>query len=380
MKPTILCPVGQRITPEHPHARFILRTAAALAHAGASAIVLAPAPLPRVEELLVDHGVPPTADLELVPISDSPHFLYRGRLVRRTRSIRATAIYTAELELAAALTPRPKAGAPLFYEAHALLAERTRRERRGAPFFDAREARIFADVDGLLTTVGTLADKVRVTYAETAPITVVPLAAAWAADVERDATPLDRPARSLGYIGHLYPLRGVDLLIEVLALLPEHTLTIVGGAPREHEWLRSEAVRFGVLDRVHITAQTRAADLVRALESIDVLLLPARPWERMPYVAHTKALEYLALARPIVAASLPSIREQLGEGTALLVAPEDRHAWANAIRHIDEDPAMRATLVANARARARAFTWEVRAKNLLAVMTSGSDPDLRRGA
>jgi glycosyltransferase involved in cell wall biosynthesis len=371
MKPTILCPVGQRITPGHPHARFILRTAAALAHAGASALVLAPAPLPPVDELLAEHGVAPTADLELVPISESPHFLYRGRLVRRARSIRATAIYTSELELAAALSPRPRHGAPLFYEAHALLAERTRRERRGAPFFDAREARVFDGVDGLVTTVNTLADKVRATYAETAPITVVPLASAWASEVAGDVAGPDRPSRHLGYLGHLYPLRGVDLLIEVLALLPEHSLSIIGGRPDEHEWLRSEAVRFGVLDRVHITGQTSVADVARAVESIDVLLLPARPRERMPYVAHTKALEYLALARPIVAAALPSIREQLGEGTALLVAPEDRHAWANAIRHIDEDPELRRRMVASARTRARTFTWETRARDLLRVLTSG---------
>src|SRR5688572_26863921 len=99
MKTTILCPVTQRIPAHKAHDKLIVRTAAALAGAGAHVVLLAPAPLPNVDELLDLYGAPRTANLELVPIAATPRFLYRGRLLKRASTIQAAAIYTSEFKI-----------------------------------------------------------------------------------------------------------------------------------------------------------------------------------------------------------------------------------------------------------------------------------------
>jgi glycosyltransferase involved in cell wall biosynthesis len=62
--------------------------------------------------------------------------------------------------------------------------------------------------------------------------------------------PADAPL--IAGIGHVYPRKGFDLLLEAFAALPvsEARLAIVGSGPREGE-LREHAARLGVADRVH---------------------------------------------------------------------------------------------------------------------------------
>jgi glycosyltransferase involved in cell wall biosynthesis len=79
------------------------------------------------------------------------------------------------------------------------------------------------------------------------------------------------------------------------------------------------------------------------------------------------ALEAMATGTPVVAARAGALPETVGEA-ALLVDPDDRGAWAEALRAIAGDEAERERLRAAGLARARALPWDRTAAEVDALL------------
>jgi glycosyltransferase involved in cell wall biosynthesis len=353
----VALPVNQDIPATKAHDKLIVRTAAALARSGVRVVLLGPKEIPPVSELVDYYGIPVgPLPLEIVRVRRLRGFRYVERLFGETINARADAILTVELKVARTFAKRrSELNARLFYEAHDASAS-------------ADEKEVLASVDGVLVPVATLEAKLRALHAKTAPIHVVPLAGGWGRDLmptdTRVGSFVPRPIR-LGYAGQLYPLQGVEVVLGAMAKLEERTLSIAGGKPDDVTRLEREAAHLGIRKRTRFLGYVAPALVPRHLREADVLVLPSLNKERMPYVAHTKASEYLAAAKPIVAADLPSLREELGDGPAVFVAPEDPSAWADAIRALEADQARRGTMANAARDRAKTRTWELRATSLM---------------
>jgi glycosyltransferase involved in cell wall biosynthesis len=74
------------------------------------------------------------------------------------------------------------------------------------------------------------------------------------------------------------------------------------------------------------------------------------------------ALEAMTLGVPVVASRRGSLPEIVGDA-GLLVDPDDRNAFASAMRRLLDDRALRRELADRGVARARAFSWEASAQN-----------------
>ncbi len=81
------------------------------------------------------------------------------------------------------------------------------------------------------------------------------------------------------------------------------------------------------------------------------------------------AIEAMACSCPVVAASIPALREVCGEA-ALFVDPDDPAGFAEAVALLLDDPPRSAALRAAGRARADRFTWRGAAENLLEALES----------
>jgi glycosyltransferase involved in cell wall biosynthesis len=68
-------------------------------------------------------------------------------------------------------------------------------------------------------------------------------------------------------------------------------------------------------------------------------------------------VEAMATGLPVIASHAASIPEVLG-GAGLLLDPNDRAAWRDAIIRVVNDEALRADLRARGLARAATFTWQ----------------------
>ncbi len=143
-------------------------------------------------------------------------------------------------------------------------------------------------------------------YALTVPIQVVPLAVDSSMGLQSVAR-VDTPLR-LVYVGQLYRSQGLELLLDALGHLEGIELDVVGGTESEIRALKNRAAKNKCLNRVHFLGFIPSAQIPPAIASADALVAPFLACERMPYVAHTKLLEYASWGRPIVAPNLDVVR------------------------------------------------------------------------
>jgi glycosyltransferase involved in cell wall biosynthesis len=177
----------------------------------------------------------------------------------------------------------------------------------------------------------------------------------------------------VAYAGHLYAWKGVDVLLEAIARLPQARGLIVGGHSSEPDLARTKSVaeRLGLGERVTFTGLVEPTRVAQLLTQADVLVLP-NPASAIStrYTSPLKLFEYMAAGRPIVSSNLPSIREVLRDGVnALLVPPGDPIALASAIDQLLTDPELAARLARAALDDVPNYSWQRRAELLEALFT-----------
>ena len=159
---------------------------------------------------------------------------------------------------------------------------------------------------------------------------------------------------SLLYVGRIDERKGVHTAVEALALLPEATLTIVGGWDEaEEERLRATADRAGVTDRVRFRGHLPLSEVRAAYVDADAVVFPViweEPWGLVP-------IEAMARGRPVVATGRGGSGEYLRDGeNALLFEAGDAEALAAAVRRLRGDPQLRRRLNATGLETARRHT------------------------
>ncbi len=184
---------------------------------------------------------------------------------------------------------------------------------------------------------------------------------------------LERPA--IGYVGHLYEGRGIDVLLELARRRPGLHLHLIGGREVDVERRRSE----GVPANVTLHGFVPPAEVGSWLRALDLLLMPyqrhvrvASGGETAGWMSPMKMFEYMAAGRPIVASDLPVLREVLRDGdNALLVPAEQPERWVEAVDRLLADPARADALGRRALADfQRHHTWQARSARVLDGLTS----------
>jgi glycosyltransferase involved in cell wall biosynthesis len=184
-----------------------------------------------------------------------------------------------------------------------------------------------------------LRDRVRAAGVDVGDAEVVP----WGVDLEALPLAPERPVgRRVLYAGRLSRLKGVDLAVRALAGLPGTTLEVVGaGDPDYVRELRELAEELCVAPRVVFAGARSRPEVAAAYARADAVLFPVR-WEE-PFGA--VPLEAMARGTPVVATATGGSAEfLLPDRTALVVPPEDPAAIAAAVRRLEDDRALHASL------------------------------------
>lgn len=178
-----------------------------------------------------------------------------------------------------------------------------------------------------------------------------------------------KEAFTVGYTGHLYAGRGVELILDLARALPKMQFLLVGGRAEDVARVRTEVSE---LKNVIITGFVPNADLPRYQAAADVLIMPygnqvagSSGGDIAPYLNPMKMFEYLACGRPIISSDLAILREVLNEKNAIILPGNDAAAWADALGSLQESAGKRDGLAKAARATAERYTWEKRAQRLL---------------
>jgi glycosyltransferase involved in cell wall biosynthesis len=302
-----------------------------------------------------------------------------GALARSREAGRDDVVLTRDLGFASLyLRARRPGSARLVYESHgfapAVSLERPAMLTGAAPASRAkqarllgREARVWRHADGYATITRGLADELVGRFGPRSALAVVADGARVRAAGAFVGRAIGSPA-VVGYSGHLYPWKGVDLLLDALAELPGVEGIIVGGHPGESDLarLRGRADELGLTPRVTFTGMVRPREVAARLDAADVLVLPnpaTAASER--YTSPLKLFEYLAMGRPIVASDLPAFREIVRHGdNAVLFEAGNASALAAAVRAVVGDPARAESMARRAFETARDYSWDARAERL----------------
>lgn len=133
---------------------------------------------------------------------------------------------------------------------------------------------------------------------------------------------LDRPI--VGTAGRLVPVKGQDILIAALPLLPEPVEIVIAGDGPERRRLETLAETLGVAHRTRFLGHIDEIEAL--LPAFDVFCLPSRN-EGMP----RSLLEAQASGLPVVATAVGAVREVVCAETGRIVPADDSIALAGAI-------------------------------------------------
>ncbi|WP_444904974.1 glycosyltransferase family 4 protein [Microbulbifer sp. CnH-101-E] len=168
----------------------------------------------------------------------------------------------------------------------------------------------------------------------------------------------------VGMIGHN---KGQGQLIEIAKLLKELVSDfriVVAGRGQMANKLLAEAQSEGILDYFWVTGFLGRSELFRAYARSTVVACPTvwpEPFGRVPFEAAMSS-------RPVVAYAVGGLKENIIDGkTGILVEPNDREAFANAIASVINNEVLSTNIGVNARKHVESlFSSQESAKRLTA--------------
>ena len=146
------------------------------------------------------------------------------------------------------------------------------------------------------------------------------------------------------YLGTLDAVRRLDFLIRtfdaVRKAVPAAKLYIVGRGehPQDQEILEKEVARLGLGSSVVFVGQLPHAEALQYVREADVCTSPFYPTPVLRSASPTKLVEYMALAKAVVANDHPEQRRVIDESGAGYCVPYEEQAFAAAIVSLLENP------------------------------------------
>lgn len=161
---------------------------------------------------------------------------------------------------------------------------------------------------------------------------------------------------------------GVDTLIRAMPLLPGYELTIAGDGPQA-EALTTLARKLGVSDRVVFLGLVGQDALPGLLQRSSVFVRPSRS-EGLGIAF----LEAMAAGVPIIGTPVGGIPDFLkNRETGLFCEVENPESIAQAVRELDQQPDLRASIIANAQKSMRAcYDWDILAQQYYEIISRHS--------
>ena len=350
------------------HDVMIMKTCHALAVLGHNIKIITGKPA-KDKNIFDYYGLEPVSRLEIiqVPMLRGKLFSWRAvfnlfcllKILALKKEGLNSIIYLREMKLARFLLKFKKIlGIPFVIEVHDL---KIKQFYDSCPVINKTEDYVLKKVDGIVVLLDIFCKILKETYEiSNTPVVKVPLAAE---KIPFSYNPSDH--KIIGYIGQLYPMQGVEILIEAITYLPDARLSIIGGREEDIQRLRNIAADKKVGDRIDFHGFVPPHMIIEKAKETDLMVICALNRGKRRYSAHTKLYEYMAAGKPIVAVDLPSIREEVVNGKdALLVNPEDPRGLADAINMVLNDKELAGSLAAEAYSSADKFTWEKRAIKL----------------
>ena len=174
----------------------------------------------------------------------------------------------------------------------------------------------------------------------------------------------------VGYVGHLYEGRGVNIIHSLAKQCDFADFHVIGGDDEDVAMWRErtrdvENLTFhGFVPPGKTAAYRAACHVLIAPYQRKVTIAGQR--NTVDWMSPLKLFEYMSSAKAILCSDLPVLHEVMtDEQNCLMCTPDDTDNWRRALERLRDDPSLRQSLGTNAYGDFREnYTWTVRAKRI----------------
>ena len=166
------------------------------------------------------------------------------------------------------------------------------------------------------------------------------------------------------FLGRLVHRKGVDVLLDALALVPppSRRRIVIAGDGNERQALQLQAERLGLTRWVCFAGVAVGEQKIQLLRDCIAAVVPSRDWEGLPLVV----LESYAAGRPVIATRIPGIQNTVEHGrTGWLIEPERPELLAKVLTEVGADLKNADERGRYSREFARRYDWTVISKEYL---------------
>ena len=165
----------------------------------------------------------------------------------------------------------------------------------------------------------------------------------------------------LGFVGRLHHVKGVDILIDAMALLlkksPHYLLLILGDGPQRAA-LKAKAQSLAIHDRIRFLGFQE--NVPQLIEAFDIAVVPSR---QEPF--GIVAVEFMQAKIPMVCSAADGLAELVNHDlTALVPAENTAGQLSNCVERLTRDPVLQERLVDSAYRVSRKFSIESYLENI----------------
>ncbi|MEM7657253.1 MAG: glycosyltransferase family 4 protein [Bacteroidota bacterium] len=185
-------------------------------------------------------------------------------------------------------------------------------------------------------------------------------------------------AFKVGYIGSLYPGKGMGMISKLAPLMPDCEFHVVGGKPHELDFWQKDTNSENLILHGFVSPDR----IYEVMEEFDVVLAPYQPKvlvgdskvDIASWMSPLKLFEYMAGGKPIICSDLPVLMEVLHhDENGLMAKSTDPESWVAQIRRVKDSEKLRERLGRKAQQDFFAhYTWEKRVEHLLGITSDSS--------
>jgi glycosyltransferase involved in cell wall biosynthesis len=179
---------------------------------------------------------------------------------------------------------------------------------------------------------------------------------------------------TVGYAGHFYAGRGIDLILELSQTMPHVQFSLMGGRPEDVKTYEELIDRLS-LQNITLHGFVANEELPLYLSACDVLLMPYQNsvavsggGNTAQFFSPMKLFEYMAAERLIISSNLPVLCEILNISNSVLLPFDDIQLWRKAIERALSDRNWRLSLGRQARTDVEKHTWRLRVTSVFTDM------------
>jgi len=182
----------------------------------------------------------------------------------------------------------------------------------------------------------------------------------------------------IGYVGSLLKGKGMELIFELIKILPDIEFHVVGGQDAQiNFWKQKLEMNQSNIQFYGFQAPKKAVEF---MFGFDILIAPYlneiyvknkdNSNNIATWMSPLKLFEYMAVGKPIITSKLPVIEEFLEDKkTAILCNPEKISEWVEAIQFIKSNPDFAYKMGQRAKEEfEKNYSWDKRAENILTFL------------